>query len=187
MIRIHILNIDDINLNKDKLLDYITPDRKEKALRYKAIDDQLRSIGSSYFIKKYVGDISYNKYGKPLSDNKFFNISHAKDYVVYTEYDKAIGIDIEHFSKRNDNLVNYVLNDEEIKNVKDLKDFYYYWTIKEAIVKYHGETLNDIKNIIENNKDLKTNSILFLDYYITVAYKNENVEKIALEKEIISI
>lgn len=185
MINILILNIKDIKLNKDKLLAYIDDERKEKALKYKQEDDILRSIGSSYFIKKYVGDITYNKYGKPLSDKIFFNISHAKDYVVFTCYTSDIGIDIEYFNERNKDLINYVLNDEEIKKVKSWEDFYYFWTIKESIVKYHGETLSDVKNIINHNQDLKTKTIRFLNYYISVAYKNDTDERIIISRELI--
>lgn len=170
MINVHVLNINDIKLNKDELLKYIDRKRCEKALRYKHEDDILRSIGSSYFIKKYVGDITYNKYGKPLSDKLYFNISHAKDYVVYVSDDNPIGIDIEYFKDVKEDLIKYSMNDLEIASIKEKSDFYYFWTKKEAIVKLKGETLSDIKNIINNNKDIKTSTIKFKnDYYLSVA------------------
>ena len=183
MLNIHILNIKDVKINKEKIIEYIDSERRKKALRYKHEEDILRSLASSYFIKKYVGDITYNKYGKPLSDKKYFNISHANEYIVYVEDIKPIGIDIEFIRDIKDDLINYSLNDSEIKSLKDKSEFYYFWTKKEAIVKLKGGTLNDIKNIIENNKDINTITIKYdNNYYLSIASLDKNEIRVINEK-----
>ena len=105
------------------------------------------------------GEIIYNKLKKPYVDNKpFFNISHSRDYIVYVESRKEIGIDIEQISEKNLSIIDYAFTEEERKFIQDetrqfvddeKTKFTYLWTIKEALFKASGtDTYAEPKKII---------------------------------------
>ena len=118
-------------------------------------------IGMGYSSVK----VSYNSYGKPLSDycNVYFNISHSDNYVVCAMARSEVGIDIEKidadFEYRS---VKNIFCSNTQKNYQDIKDFYNDWVIKESFLKYIGCGLNiALKNIninhtskvVEDNQD----------------------------------
>lgn len=129
--------------------------------------------------------ISYNENGKPyfLNGNIYFNISHSEDYVVCVVSDKPIGIDIEKIKARNHKLVmNHYFSDLEKRyidsSVDTLKTYWTIWTLKEAILKFYGDSILNIKNI---NLSIKKNKIVFTtkQYNLTVDYlKNDYVVSI---------
>lgn len=86
---------------------------------------------------------SYTKYGKPIINNLFFNISHTGSTVVCAiHHQKPIGIDIE--LKRNISVTNFknCFTDKEWYTLKHSCNkellFYNLWTRKEAVIKAAG-------------------------------------------------
>ena len=106
---------------------------------------------SLYFKRKYVGDFSLNKNKKPVSDSKYFNISHSEGMVIYVESDREIGIDLENLDRKvEEELINHVTSLEENKYIdKDNTKFFEVWTAKEALLKCFGTGLvNNLKEVV---------------------------------------
>lgn len=99
-------------------------------------------------------EIVLGKEGKPMfseHDNLFFNISHAKDYVVCAVSDSPVGVDIEGGRSMNTNVANRYYKESEIKWIESKdseKHFFRIWTLKEAYGKLTGEGIfNTIKEL----------------------------------------
>ncbi len=106
-----------------------------------------------------IENLKKNRYGKPIIDGLFFNISHTKNCIVCAVSNKFnIGIDVEFVNNQIDinDFRNYLTIDELniiYKNSNYYINFYDIWTKKEAVIKAYGSNLDDIKNIkIINNR-----------------------------------
>ena len=186
-IKIYFANIK--NKSIDTILsdykDYIKDSDIQKMERFKFDLNKKQSIVSSILKNKYVGnELSVNSYGKPISKNIFFNVSHSDNYVVIALSNKYdVGIDVEHIKDNTtDELINHVCNDLEIQDIKKgdkNKLFYYYWTRKEAILKCKGSGLiNNVKDILNNNNYL-LESFYIDDYVVSIAIdcnQNQNIK-----------
>ena len=106
-------------------------------------------IYKKYGIKKC--NIIYDKHGKPFfeEDNGlFFSFSHTKKAVACAVHKKNIGVDIEEIRDFKKSICKRVFTKEEIENIKTNKDFFYFWTMKEAFVKMNGKGLSyGLKNV----------------------------------------
>ena len=122
----------------------------EKSLdKFKIIDVKKEHVASIYFKNKYIGETYLNEYGKPLSKNVFFNISHSKGVVVLGVCKtRDIGVDVEVIRSKDEELVKYICNEEEYEFIKNEIDFFTVWTNKESLVKCLGTGIrNKIKTI----------------------------------------
>ena len=86
--RIHITHMDD-PLQNQRLLELVSPERREKVIRYRMPDDRKRGLGAGIIIRRILqenglteSDLRYSENEKPVADHVFFNVSHAGDYVV---------------------------------------------------------------------------------------------------------
>ena len=144
MIRLTLLDIRTLKPKAEELLRGLPEELRNKALRYRKEDDQLRSIGSSFLLLKASKghEIHYSPEGKPFVEGEFyFSISHSGDYVVLAESDSPVGVDIERVTDIgiNDGLKNIALTEREKLFVKDsLLRFYVVWTRKESLIKCEG-------------------------------------------------
>ena len=102
---------------------------------------------------KFIGEYRYNEHGKPISDNIYFNISHSKGVVVFTQNELPIGIDIELIRPTNEDLVHYISSKEEKEYIKDNIKFF-----ADPNYEYGLYTLNNIPPscIIDNNEVINT-------------------------------
>ena len=148
-----------------------------KMKKFKFELNQKQSLASSILKKKYVGhNIYLNEFGKPLSDNFYFNISHCDDYVLMAKAKKyPVGIDIEHILNNvSIEMIDYVCSNEEKANLDKAniyKSFYDLWTKKEAILKCMGIGLtNNLKDVLVNNK-----------YYLDTYYLDDYVVSLAID------
>ncbi len=159
------------------LINTLNEERKNKALRYKNEIDRLSSLASSLFIKKYVGldNLKYNEYNKPYKDGIYFNLSHSNGICVFVKSSDFVGIDIEKIKPRDEKIIKYALNDEEIKLVKEDIDFYKIWTHKEAIGKRLGEGIIHVKELDSLNDDANYKYFYYKDFVICISYKS-NIE-----------
>ena len=135
---IYLINSNEISL--ETLLEsfYLSPIEKESFEKYKVESVKKEKIVSYYLKKKYVGSYEVDVNGKPISNHKYFNISHSHGYVVLVIDDAPIGIDVETIRPVNKSLVDVVTNKEEKEYVYDDASFYEVWTNKEALVKAYG-------------------------------------------------
>lgn len=127
--------------------------RREKALRYKKLDDRKRcvlafallqhALREEYGITE-VPEFVYNEFGKPSLPNLpiHFSLSHCKDAVACAVSDQNIGVDVESIVAYNPDVARKVCSKEELAMLEqsDKKDleFSTMWTKKEAVAKYEG-------------------------------------------------
>ena len=169
------------SLEDKKQLEQFT---NEKARREKTL--------SLYVKRKYIGEYYLDESGKPLSEDKYFNISHKDQYLVFVMDEVLVGIDIEHLKPVKEDLINFVASEEEKAYIKDEQSFYEIWTSKEAITKANGKgikqkidtipslPLNDIHAF--EGKTYCNRTVLFKDYVITVSReKNEDYRLVIKE------
>ena len=184
MDKIYIYSIKEIENEFEYFISFLDEASKEYILNHKNHQARLQILLDRLLALKYLNTtiFKYNEYKKPYIDNLYFNISHSNDYVVLIVSDDEVGIDIETNRNINEKLIDYVLNEEEKKTLKDNNDFIKIWTKKESIVKCLGTGINTkLKyiNTIDNDKLIKINDTnLFLktinydNYYISFCKKS---------------
>jgi 4'-phosphopantetheinyl transferase len=180
------LNIDLIKDNEDDYLSFLTKEELEKALRFKVKDDYYRYLGSVYLKKKYTGtsELKISKYGKPYKDDIYFNVSHSGKYVIMgLSDDKEIGVDIEEIKEIDKKMYDYVLSDEERRECQSLKDFFEFWTLKEALAKCVGLGLGiHLKNLISLPKQGKK-EYLGNTYYTKVLEHQGHIVSVCVKED----
>ena len=126
--------------------EYISPQRLQKALRYRMPDDQKRCIAGSVLLRNFLGDtaISDNGFGKPVAQSGVcFNLSHSGGWVLLAVDGCDVGCDIEQVRPVNAaRMEKIVFTDRErglIDNALDKTGaFFDLWTKKEALLKCMG-------------------------------------------------
>ncbi len=144
-----------------RLLMSVSPERQQKARRYKFPKGKALSLGAALALDKLLQrrglrerDQHYieGKHGKPsLTDHPeiHFSISHSSHFVACAMADCEIGIDIQHLVKVNEPLMRRVLSDEELGMVMALQGeerqmlFARLWALKEAYLKAVGTGITD--------------------------------------------
>ena len=120
----------------------------QSADRYANEKDKVLHLVSAYLKSKYVGEWTVNEYGKPVSDNVCFNVSHCSGLVALVLADSDVGVDVEKVKEVNQSLIDYVSCESEKQLIKSDKDFFKLWTAKESLAKAQGKGLvKDIKEI----------------------------------------
>lgn len=180
-IDIKFVDIIDIDLPKPILA---------KALRFRKIVDQNNYLAARWILYALTqkaginvpfGDFKISANGKPFIPGfSSFNISHCNGMVVVALSDGDIGIDVENIS-RSYQLDNFtqIFSSKEIAAIEKYGEnaFYYFWTLKEAVLKYTGEgmaTLSILQQINQKNdhlvthhsKDFNFKSFMVLESYI---------------------
>ena len=110
--------------------------------------------------------------GKPYiksHENIFVSISHSGDMVVCAVSDRPVGIDTEKIRAYNPAVARKVFHENEI-----MTDSLYTkkWTILESALKLDGTGISELRN----NRippGVETESVLYNDYWITVAFKED--------------
>lgn len=94
----------------DESMRLVLPERREKIMRLRAKEEQLRSLAANRLLRIALEEagidygmqeFSYNEHGKPLllHQNVHFNMSHAGNYAVCGISDQPIGVDVEVITK----------------------------------------------------------------------------------------
>ncbi len=195
MIILNLLFVDSNILSLEDLLSssFLSEENIMELSRYKLEETKKEKAVSLILKNKYIGEYSLNSYGKPISKDCFFNISHSKGCVVFIKDDVPIGVDIEKIRPVEDDLIEYISSKEEKEYIKDEKSFYEVWTNKESLTKCIGtgikEKIKDIPSIpINNVKSYKNNkyrskTIKYLDSVICVTRENESPFEINIKEE----
>lgn len=149
MKKVNLFLVDARNL-KFKDLDVFSFSSEEKTVidRLKIETSKIEKAVSFLLKRKFAQDYSLNEYGKPISKDKYFNVSHSKGYVAIAISDEPIGLDIEYLRPHKETLKKMIASEKEEKAIKSIEDFFMVWTSKESLVKCVGTGFKeDLKSI----------------------------------------
>ena len=167
------LNYQDIPFDCLLNSQYFSMLEKMSFEKYKNESVKKEKIVSALLKNKYIGEYHLNKYGKPVSDSVFFNISHSHGYIALVIDQVPVGIDIELVRPVEEDLRTYISNEEEKKYIHDDESFFEIWTNKEALVKANGsgfnQRVNSISGLPINGKRVHDNKTYFNK---TIKYEN---------------
>ena len=160
-------NIWDFDLSK--ALGEISEQRREQALKFKFEQGQRLCVLAYQLLKEGLRKeygitenpiFEYNEHGKPSivgHPEIYFNLSHCKEAAVCAISNHPIGVDVESIREFKDRLVNYTMNDDEVREIETSDNpasaFIRLWTMKEATMKLVGTGIsNDMKSVIDTTK-----------------------------------
>ena len=147
-----------------------------------------------HILKKYYSiesEVLYTAQGKPYLEKgeKHFSISHSGEMVIMAFSDSPVGIDIELIKNRDYQKISqkYFIEQEQSR-ISSLESFLVVWTKKESFLKYTGDGLAKIKDlvilddIVFCGEKVQVNSFseLFDDYIFTLTTTEESYEKYLL-------
>lgn len=160
--------------------------------KYKVEEVKKEKACSLIFKNRYVGEYRINEFGKPISDNCYFNISHSKGVVVFVKDRVPIGVDIEKTRPVESNLIDYISSNEEKDFIKNEVNFFEIWTNKESLTKNIGTGIRDkIKEIpgLPINAKIKykdkifySKTVVYKEFVITVSKENEEPFEIEIKE-----
>jgi 4'-phosphopantetheinyl transferase len=172
----------------------------EKALRFVKIEDRNNFIAARWILyylasqkltNLQFGIFEYTKAGKPFLPGYFpFSISHSNSLAAVLISEKEVGIDLEKIVDiKNTEDFSSFFSVSELNQIESsdnrMEMFFYYWTIKEAILKFTGEGISGInklkqieflsdREIIHLGKNLVPDIFKFKDYLITSIRSKEH-------------
>lgn len=146
------------NNTVQELFQILLPEEQQRASRFRQTDDRLRFVIGRALLRKLLGSLTkqwlentsfqHNAYGKPELAGYYnlpqFNLAHAGKYVVIGLDSQPVGIDIEYINPIFDfnSLLEANFSPEEIQHIQEspspYKNFYLFWTRKEAFLKQIG-------------------------------------------------
>ena len=187
-VKVLLFNIDSFKID-ESLFSF---EDKKKLEQYTNEKTRREKTLSLYVKRKYVGEYHVGESGKPLADDKYFNISHKDKYLAFVLDEVPIGIDIEHIKPINERLIAFIANDQEKLYIKDELSFFEIWTNKEAITKAHGKGIRQMVETIPSlplnsghtfdNKLYYNRTVQFQDYVITVSREKDENYLLILEE-----
>ncbi len=161
--------------------------------RFKIEETKKEKACSQIFKNKYIGEYNVNEFGKPVSENIYFNISHSKGAVVFVKDNLPIGIDIEKIRPVEDNLIDYISSFKEKGYIKNDINFFEVWTSKESLTKAIGTGIKGkIKDIPAlpltgfkeyENKRFYGKIIQYKDHVISISRESEEPFNVEIEEE----
>ncbi len=192
------LYLSSINCVAPAHINLISPERAEKAKRYKMEDDQKRCVLGGLLLRRFLGDtqIADNGFGKPIAENGVcFNLSHSGEYALLAVDSQNIGCDIERIKTVPfEKIGKIVFCEKEMEKIKSSPDkageFFTLWTKKEALLKCIGEGFHreaksvDVSGDVfrENGGEYRMKTYCFSDYVISVCSQGgdfaQNIERV---------
>lgn len=188
MTKIWIADIQALRLQLDELLEALSPEDREKALRYRRVEDQLRCAAGRTMIRALAAEagmpkaqLMFSTYGKPAfaGGKPQFNLSHSGSWVALAAGDAPLGIDVEKRETFDWESVSCFFTEQEREMIRvdrePLRCFYRLWTAKEAFAKKEGRGLSmfeeeKIEMDFAQGKMAYQGKILFLQTWETPAY-----------------
>lgn len=179
MYKLYLLDLKELNDDNTFLFFFnkLNKVQKEKVKEY-SLRKKQNILLSEYLLYNYFfsnEEFFYNQYGKPYLKNKYFNISHADNYLLLGIADEEIGVDMQKITfKKN---VEKLFSEEEQNFLKTAKEkmFTRYWVLKESYAKYLGVGIS--KKILQET--IKKKDVYFYEYedlngyMIAVCLKNK--------------
>ena len=183
MYKLYLLDLKELNDDNTFLFFFnkLNKVQKEKVKEY-SLRKKQNILLSEYLLYNYFfsnEEFFYNQYGKPYLKNKYFNISHADNYLLLGIADEEIGVDMQKITfKKN---VEKLFSEEEQNLLKTAKEkmFTRYWVLKESYAKYLGVGIS--KKILQET--IKKKDVYFYEYedlngyMIEVCLKNKYTQE----------
>ena len=195
--KLYLSNISEVLPRHRELL---SPERLQKADRYKMPDDKKRCVAGGVLLRHFLGKsrITDNGYGKPVAENgPSFNLSHSGDWVALAIGEGDVGCDIEKPKYVSyEKMGRIVFTENELAKIREARDkmgeFFRLWTKKEALLKCIGEGFHrpaksvDVSSdiFIDGGRSYFLKTIEFSDYYISACAADSDFK---LEIEFISL
>lgn len=170
----------------------ISPERAEKARRYRFPADQKRCIAGGLLLRRFLGDVAVytDSFGKPrAASGVCFNLSHSGDWVLLAVSDKEIGCDIERLHQADAlRMGKVVFTESEMALLCGSRDrlgkFYELWTKKEALLKCMGKGFHRAAKSVdvcggtfaEDGHVYTMGTKLFADYAVSVCVRDGAVD-----------
>lgn len=179
------LFIIDSSMFSPKDLSIVPLTAKEKEYVEKAFTSEKRKerVLSKYLKEKYVGSYYLDENKKPLSKDKYFNVSHSDEMIILGICDVDIGVDIEKIKDASSQMKRFIASDDEYEYMVDEERFFEIWTNKEALMKCVGIGITDklkeipalpINGVRVFEDELYISKTLRLnDYLISVCIKSD--------------
>ena len=174
-----------------RLLPLVPLEQQQEALRFKHTFGQFATLQSFLMLKQLLVEnhlvpgndplrFTIGEHGKPhLTDHPdvHFNISHCPNAIAVAVDSQPIGVDVERFVTPSESLLNYCMNDEEVKQVQQSpcpeQTFASFWTKKEALFKLRGtgitHELRDVLAHLQPHEKLDTTLFEEKKYAFTLA------------------
>ena len=156
MVHVYALNIALLPdpLDAPEMLDFVWPERREKALRQRESLKRKQSAGASLLLKWVLRQrgfeskaLRYGDKGKPFVEGICFSLSHSGDMVICAVGDKPVGCDIERTAQAREKVAERFFAPEEIGYLRSFpladraREFFRLWTLKESYIKMTGDGL----------------------------------------------
>lgn len=152
----------------DAALNEISEQRRAQALKFKHEQGQRLCVLAYQLLKQGLRELygitenpvfEYNEHGKPAiigHPEIYFNLSHCKEAAVCAISDQPIGVDVECIREYKESLVNYTMNETEVRQISSSENpaeaFTHLWTMKEATMKLVGTGIsNEMKTVIDTS------------------------------------
>lgn len=189
----YVMNTDQICEEEITMMkEMISPGRVQKAERYRRKTDRNNCIAAYALLQygillnfglKRLPDIICTQYGKPHFKNIetiHFNLSHSTNAVCCGISNHNIGVDIQESISDYENILEMVMSDREISQIKEAKDpsqlAAKYWSLKEAYVKYLGTGLTEeIKRYDFSGRDFSDPAV----YWTTKTDENHQISAVS--------
>lgn len=128
--------------------EYLLPDRKRQMERYLHPEDRARCLVAGLMLRACLGEgygesLVFGLNGKPQlsNSNRFFNLSHAGEYVVLAVAGCEVGVDIEQVLPYSASVAKKCFTQKEqqwLEQQQSTRAFYRLWTGKESVMKATG-------------------------------------------------
>ncbi len=163
MTEVFLYKIHDVSDGElSRLLNLVSPYRREKVLRLKVKDKQLQSLFAKLLLRAVLCDslgvsnselsFATTEKGKPYLENRpdcHFSISHTDGLVAVALSENSVGVDVESVKPIDPKLCERFFSQSEqdyvfMKETEVDQRFFEVWTKKEAFAKYTGLGLSEI-------------------------------------------
>ena len=148
-------------------LNELSAQRREQALKFKHELGQRTCVAAYLLLCEGLQQeygitekpvFEYGKHGKPFMVEHpeiHFNLSHCREAAICMISDKPVGIDVESIREFKQTLVDYTMNEEEVRQIQSAErpdmEFIKLWTQKEAVLKLSGEGISrDMKSVLNH-------------------------------------
>lgn len=178
-------HIEEMDL--EAALKQVSSQRREKALRFRHEAGQRQSVAAYRLLQQALEEeygitepqeLAFGEHDKPyLKDHPdiHFSLSHCRVAVACAVSDRPVGIDIESIRSYREELAAYVLNEDDLQEVRQAErpdvEFIKRWTQKEAFLKLTGQGISNAMKDLDLSGTWSHTEVCPEDGYVwTVCY-----------------
>ena len=179
---LYVFNVSPLRARMDEGMARLSPARREKAERLRREDARLGSVGAGLLLQRFFPglDASVLPGGKPFfPGDRFFNLSHSGELAVIALADVPVGVDVQRVGPVSEALRRRVLTEAELS--REDRDFFFFWTRKEAALKCLGVGLDrklsslDVsgESVTPDARTLRLHTVRLREYYLSAAAEGD--------------